>query len=398
MPDDSEQVDEDSTGLKSVITRRGALAGLAGLGLMSSIDTASAGSGDHLGEFWSGSPGSDTSGLEIRKKDAGAGLRTLVGNETNQNSDTGLKGETKSTAGTGVFGYARPTTGDTRGLVGRVDSPDGKGLEGQIRSSDPGDGVAVRGFSESQDGWGIESLVSGSGNTYGVRGKVTSPDGTGIFGYANSNTGSTRGLVGRVDSPDGTGLEGQVRSSDAGSGEALLGFSEAKDGTAVRGQSVGSGNTYGIKGEVSSSDGYGLYTPDDAKVDGTVEVLGDIEVSGVKNFVQTVSSDAGPKQVKYTSVEAGEPQTEHSDVVNMEHGVAVIELPDHFGMVTSSEERITVQVTPYCDEPVRPQVTDRSTDRIVVKDFGDGPDEYEFAYTVKGIRHGFEDQDVVTDL
>ena len=64
---------------------------------------------------------------------------------------------------------------------------------------------------------------------------------------------------------------------------------------------------------------------------------------------------------------------------------------------SSDDERLAVQVTPYCDEPVRPQVTDRSTDRIVVKDFSDGPDEYNFAYTVKGVRQGFEDQQVVSD-
>jgi len=290
-----------------------------GLGGLFATDSASAASGDHLGEKWSGSPGSDTSGLGISKNDIGAAFFGQAGNQTDDVTDIGIRGESYSEQGSGVYGRARATTG------------------------------------------------------------------------------SPKGLVGRADAPDGIGLEGQLRATNGGSGVALYGFNEAPAGTAIRGKASGSGNTYGVKGEVNSSDGYGIYTPDDAKVDGNIEVLGDLQVSGIKNFVQTVSSDAGPKQVKYTSVEAGEPQTEHSDVVEMEDGVAVVELPDHFGMVTSDDERLAVQVTPYCDELVQPQITDRSTNRIVVKDFGDGPDKYTFAYTVKGVRQGFENEEVVSD-
>lgn len=239
--------------------------------------------------------------------------------------------------------------------------------------------------------------VDNSTSNPAIYGSSDASGGIGIYGRNFAGSGNARGLVGRTDSTAGIALDG-VAAATSGENTGLRGASQSDEGTGVLGESrANSGTTYGVRGTVDSSDGYGLYTPDDAKIDGTVEVLGDIEVSGVKNFVQTVSSDAGPKQVKYTSVEAGEPQTEHSDVVEMEDGVAVVELPDHFGMVTSGDERLAVQVTPYCDDPVQPQVTDRSTDRIVVKDFSDGPDEYSFAYTVKGVRQGFEDQQVVSD-
>ena len=311
---------EDSNGISGMsISRRGALAGLAGLGLISAADPASAGNGNHLGESWQGTPGGGTPGLKIVKDDSGFALQGTAGSSTNDGADVGVVGYTDSTKGKGLIGHARSSTGNTRGLQGRVDSSDGTAIYGQVRNSNTGDSKAIRAYSEAQDGEGVVAEM------------------------------------------------------------------------------VGGGTTYAIKGTVNSSSGYGLYTPDDAKVDGTLEILGDIEVSGVKNFVQTVSSDAGPKQVKYTSVEAGEPQTEHSDVVEMENGVAVVELPDHFGMVTSDDERLAVQVTPYCDEPVQPQVTDKSTDRIVVEDFGDGREDYAFSYTVKGIRQGFEDQEVVSD-
>ena len=326
---EEKQTDEPKEAKIGKLSRRGALVGLAGLGVASTATgTASANSDhNHLGQFWSGDPGSPL------KLDVGSG------------TDTALSAFSPSETGT-----------------------------------------VLRGISKA-----------GSGSTVGVEGKTESPDGIGLLGFASSTSGNAKGLEGRTQAENGTGVIGSALNG-SGFGKGVRGTAKSSNGRGVEGINTASnGPAYGIVGRSEADGGYGLYTPDDAKVDGTLEVLGDIEVSGVKNFVQTVSSDAGPKQVKYTSVEAGEPQTEHSDVVEMEDGVAVVELPDHFGMVTSDDERLAVQVTPYCDEPVQPQVTDRSTDRIVVKDFSDGPDEYNFAYTVKGVRQGFEDQQVVSD-
>jgi hypothetical protein len=101
--------------------------------------------------------------------------------------------------------------------------------------------------------------------------------------------------------------------------------------------------------------------------------------------------DEGEKGVVYTAAEA---RTEASGVAKVEDGRAVIELPDHFDWVTSNDEPLVVQTTPYASEPVQPQVTERSTDRIVIEDFAD-VDEYEVAYTVKGTRVGQEDKQVV---
>ena len=175
----------------------------------------------------------------------------------------------------------------------------------------------------------------------------------------------------------------------------------------MRGIAFGSGTTYAVRGEVDSSDGYGLYTPDDAKIDGNLEVGGtvnntlnvdsDLQVTGTKNFVQAVDTTAGTKNVHYTSIEAGEVRTEHTGVAEMEDGHALIELPEHFDMVTTDEEPIAVQVTAHAEEKVHPQVVEKSTRYVSVEDFGDGPDDYSFSYTVKGIRAGFTDEDVVRD-
>jgi hypothetical protein len=134
------------------------------------------------------------------------------------------------------------------------------------------------------------------------------------------------------------------------------------------------------------------------EVDGDIVTNnGNLEVEGTKHFVQAVETPTGPKEVVYTSVEAGKPHTETNGVEEMEDGVTTIDLPDHFGLVTSEAEDLTVQITPYAENAVQPQVVGRSTEQITVKDFGDGPEDYSFAYTVKGVRDGFEDKETVRD-
>jgi hypothetical protein len=139
---------------------------------------------------------------------------------------------------------------------------------------------------------------------------------------------------------------------------------------------------------------WGLSMPD-----GRVAVsdAGDLSVSGNKNFTQSVDTDDGEKEVVYTATEAGTPHTEASGVAELEEGRATVDLPEHFAWVTDDGEPLVVQVTPHASEPVSPQVTDRSADRIVVEDFGDGTGDYEVSYTVKGTREGQADKEVVRE-
>lgn len=132
-----------------------------------------------------------------------------------------------------------------------------------------------------------------------------------------------------------------------------------------------------------------MYSADDAKVEG------DLIVNGTKHFAQAVETPSGPCEVRYNAVEAGKAHTEVTDTADVENGRAVVDLPEHFGMVTSEAVDLTVQVTPFAADPVRPQVVDCSVERLVVEDFGDSPDDYTISYTVKGVREGFEDQPVV---
>jgi hypothetical protein len=117
---------------------------------------------------------------------------------------------------------------------------------------------------------------------------------------------------------------------------------------------------------------------------------------GNKNFVQSVDTDDGEKEVVYTSTEAATPRTAASGVAELEDGRAAVELPDHFGWVTDDTEPIIIETTPYSADTGGLAVVERSTERLVVEDLeGDG--DYEFAYTVRGTREGHADKQVIRE-
>lgn len=128
----------------------------------------------------------------------------------------------------------------------------------------------------------------------------------------------------------------------------------------------------------------------------SVDKQGNLTAQGNKNFVQAVDTDDGPKEVVYTASEAPTPRTEASGVAELDGGSAEIDLPDHFGWVTSDAESIHVQTTPYSVDSAGLAVVERSPERLVVEDV-DGTGDYEFSYTVRGTRDGYEDKQVVRE-
>jgi hypothetical protein len=127
-----------------------------------------------------------------------------------------------------------------------------------------------------------------------------------------------------------------------------------------------------------------------------LDITGDLYVDGNKNFVQSVDTDDGEKEVVYTSTEAPTARTEATGVAELEDGRAEIDLPEHFGWVTDDEEPIHVQTTPHSADSGGLAAVERSTERLVVEDL-DGDGDYEFAYTVKGTREGHADKQVVRE-
>jgi hypothetical protein len=83
-----------------------------------------------------------------------------------------------------------------------------------------------------------------------VVGEIGDTDATGVVGRATASTSTTYGVYGETQSGDdgATGVHGTATNA--------------------------SGVTYGVMGTTSSTSGYGLYTPGDARVDGTAELSG----------------------------------------------------------------------------------------------------------------------------
>jgi len=69
----------------------------------------------------------------------------------------------------------------------------------------------------------------------------------------------------------------------------VIGRLSDDDGIGVLGEATGSGQTIGVKGAVDSSTGYGLYTPDDANIEGDISTSDEFiaEVDGADNIYVT---------------------------------------------------------------------------------------------------------------
>lgn len=120
-------------------------------------------------------------------------------------------------------------------------------------------------------------------------------------------------------------------------------------------------------------------------LDGGLHVQSAFSAPGSENFVQTVRTDPSQREVAYTAVEAGPVHTETAGVAELTDGGAVVELPEHFELVTSDENDLVVQVIPHSADADGPAVVDRSPDRIVLKDC-QGTSDYELSCTVWGTR------------
>jgi hypothetical protein len=132
---------------------------------------------------------------------------------------------------------------------------------------------------------------------------------------------------------------------------------------------------------------------------GTLQIHnGGLYVAGVKSFIHPHPTDES-KLIRYIAIESGEALTVARGVAKTVGGEVIIELPEHFSMVTSQEAPITVIVTPE-GAPVLLYVREKSREKIVVAmrepDFVEFRD-VEFSYQVTGVRDGFEKIEVVVD-
>ena len=115
-----------------------------------------------------------------------------------------------------------------------------------------------------------------------------------------------------------------------------------------------------------------------------VHSFDDVTAGGAKPFVEPHPRDAS-KQIKYVSLEGNEVGTYFRGRARFQRGLATIEIPEDFRMVTEPEG-LSIQITPI-GEMASYAVVSIDLNRIVVK----GSRNVEFFYTVNGVRHNYAD-------
>jgi hypothetical protein len=238
---------------------------------------------------------------------------------------------------------------------------------------------------------------STSGSLVGIEGDTftTASFSSGVAGFSRSFSGRTYGVRGFSfsSSSDAAGVFGEdITGLAGGTGKLTAG---------VRGESsthfgvLGQGNVEAISGELLNSSGGFLvagvlgYTPDAGTTKWGVFAFGNIGASGTKPFIEAHPTDAS-KEIRYVALEGPEAGTYFRGRARFSHGMARIEVPESFRLVTD-EEGLTVQITPI-GQVAGYAVTRVGLDEIVVT----GTRDVEFFYTVNGVRQTFKDWEVIS--
>jgi hypothetical protein len=246
---------------------------------------------------------------------------------------------------------------------------------------------------------------SGFGST-GIAGIETATTGltAGVYGQANSTTDKTAGVSGVATSTTGV-VYGVYGQSNNGSGIGAAGVCGVLDSdpflySPAAGVHAGSSFSYGVFG-ASRFVGIAGALVDTA---GAVQSAGYLGYSltvgvhfqnglagtGTKSFVEPHPTDAS-KVIRYVSLEGPEAGTYFRGRGKFQRGIATIELPDSFRIVTDPES-LSIQVTPI-GEMASFAVVQIGTDGITVK----GSRDVEFFYTVNGVRRAYNHWDPIQE-
>jgi hypothetical protein len=255
----------------------------------------------------------------------------------------------------------------------------------------------------------VNAYFTGQPNAYFEAVGTRSGGGVGFF-VNDSASDFSAGLRGLATAATGQtyGLSGENSSTSAASA-GVLGFSVSRANvgpsffhTGVRGESNASGN--GVLGLIPSPGaGFAVagftYTGSTQVLAGRlgdegsnlgVSYAGGLGGSGTKNFLEPHPTDAG-KMIRYVSLEGPEAGTYFRGKGRFQNGIAVIDVPESFRIVTDPEG-LSIQVTPI-GQMATVAVQSIGLDRIVVR----GSRNVEFFYTVNGVRTAYKDVEVITD-
>jgi len=430
LPADADSAPPDPTKrLREPRSRRALLAGLAG------------GAGALLGNA--------VGRLNPARAVAAAGSPLIIGRTDNNagTANTQLLTNSSITAftlyqqgpGTALMGYVTRTSGNGRGVYGRTDSPNGDGVQARNNASSAGAGAAIRAFGVNNDGivastasnshsavnatnssgggtalkgtgspgvWAesatgnaVIAISTASGAVSGVFAQSTSPDGSGLQGYASASSGQNRGVYGGANSPTGRGVLGVSPY-----GATPLGFSSR---VALQGHANGSSNgAVGVAGTATTStthDSYGVigYATGDAGVvygvygyaystsgtawagsfNGNVDVLGTIvKTSG--SFKIDHPLDPANKYLYHSFVESPDMMNVYNGNVTTDaKGEATVSLPDWFEALNADFRYQLTAIGSFAQAIVKSKV---KANRFVI---ATSEPNVEVSWQVTGIRH-----------
>jgi hypothetical protein len=211
--------------------------------------------------------------------------------------------------------------------------------------------------------------------SYGVKGLAATSSGIGVWGRTNSTGVGVRG-----EALNGV-AEGVLGTNTATTGLAVgvQGESSSTSGWGVYGRSNSStGTGQGVRGWTNSPNGYGLFSS------------GDFGGTGAKYFIQPHPQDP-TKQIQFVCLEGNEAGTYFRGTGNIVGGMAVIEVPEDFRLV-SEPNGLTAQIT-VVGAPAVTWIEHQDLERIVVR----ATDDVEFHYFVNGVRRGFAETQTIRE-
>jgi hypothetical protein len=331
----------------------------------------------------------------VGKSTAGAGIGVWGRATSGSGNNRGVLGESASTSGIGVYGRAGAASGFTYGVFGESSSTGGRGVYGSAFAAS-GVTYGVYGLSRSTSGNGVFGYANAaSGTTTGVYGQANSTGGRGVYGFANAFSGTTTGVYGQSRSTSGRGLYAWA-TAPYGSTYGVYGRSDSTTGTGVLGSATAtSGRTYGVFGVSGSPSGAGIHGQGyngalAGSFLGNVKITGDLTVSGTKAFVQPHPTQRD-KEIVYIALEGPEAGTYIHGTARLARGQAIIELPEHFALVTAAQG-LTVQLTPM-GSWLQLYVHQQSSRRLIVREAQGRSGQ--FHYLVHGIRKGYTQHQVI---
>lgn len=220
------------------------------------------------------------------------------------------------------------------------------------------------------------SAANGSAGVHGQNNAT--PSGTDVVSGVSGETTNTGNGAAGVRGRAGSALTPAAGYANAGvRGESTTGFG-VWGGTVSGYGAAGYRFTAASGGTVQSAGFLGWNSTDG------VHANGNVTASGTKQFVEPHATDPS-KVIKYISLEGPEAGTYFRGTGDFHGGVATIEVPEDFRMVTDAEG-LTVQVTPV-GEFANVAVTSIGLDCITLKASRD----VRFFYMVNGVRRAYRD-------